>query len=554
MNITARLRFLLVRFATLVSFFFTVPANAQYQRLSQSEALAEMERFASGKRVLYMAAHPDDENTRLIAWLSNALNAETTYLSLTRGSGGQNLLGPELGEDLGIIREHELLAARSVDGGNQEFTVAVDLGYSKDVREVWQQWSQDVVTYQVVEVIRRLQPDYIITRFPPDERAGHGHHTASAELAIACAQLAADPNYDTKDQGPWTVQGVWWNTSTWWDTGLNDDPEAVRLDLSGYDPLLGDTYGAIGDAARSMHKCQGFGVPLDRGPREEFFKPLSKDLGDFVSYLQLGEQGADSASVLAQDAYFALTMGDRDGAIKHWSTLGQLLREQGSTPARYQRWQRVFLHLTGIYAECYTKQNPLVDGEEATFQVEVQPMRAETAVEVRSIVFDSEAAPWAPRHPIQVKNETAFLHEVPTKQPLGTASVQLEVNGQTVLLDLPPVAKLVDRAVGEYRETVAWEPSMHLKFEQPVVWNYQKKTSVKFQVYSHSAVASQRIELSAWATIKEDIWTHRMDAALEVGWNEFEVELPSDLPAGKFWSPRGPIPKPDRRTKTEPHQ
>ena len=138
----------------------------QFSPLTQSQAMAEMERFGSGKRVLYMAAHPDDENTRLIAWLSNALDAETTYLSLTRGSGGQNLIGDELGAELGVIREHELRAARSVDGGNQRFTDALDFGYSKSVDEVWTKWDHDDLQLQAVRTIRELKPDFIITRFP----------------------------------------------------------------------------------------------------------------------------------------------------------------------------------------------------------------------------------------------------------------------------------------------------------------------------------------------------------------------------------------------------
>ncbi|MEY2970596.1 MAG: hypothetical protein RLZZ599_969, partial [Bacteroidota bacterium] len=311
-------------------------AQAQYKPLTQSQAMAEMERFGSGKRVLYMAAHPDDENTRLIAWLSNALNAETTYLSLTRGSGGQNLIGDELGAELGIIREQELRAARSVDGGNQRFTDALDFGYSKSVKEVWTKWDHDDLQLQAVRTIRELKPDFIITRFPPDERAGHGHHTASAELAIECAKLAADEKYDAETTA-WAVQGVWWNTSVWWDETLKDDPEAVYLDMSGFDLLLGDTYGAIGDAARSMHKCQGFGVPINRGPREEYFKKLWGG-GDLSSYLT-PDRGADAQSLLAQDAAFALEIGDQKQAITRWAELGKVLLEQ-TTPEsdKYQRW------------------------------------------------------------------------------------------------------------------------------------------------------------------------------------------------------------------------
>ena len=162
----------------------------QFSPLTQSQAMAEMERFGSGKRVLYMAAHPDDENTRLIAWLSNALDAETTYLSLTRGSGGQNLIGDELGAELGVIREHELRAARSVDGGNQRFTDALDFGYSKSVDEVWTKWDHDDLQLQAVRTIRELKPDFIITRFPARRarrsRPPHGLSRTGHRMCGAC--------------------------------------------------------------------------------------------------------------------------------------------------------------------------------------------------------------------------------------------------------------------------------------------------------------------------------------------------------------------------------
>ncbi|MEY2963064.1 MAG: hypothetical protein RL754_325 [Bacteroidota bacterium] len=497
-------------------------AQAQYRPLNQSEALAEMQRFGSGKRVLYMAAHPDDENTRLIAWLSNALDAETTYLSLTRGSGGQNLIGDELGPDLGIIREHELLAARGVDGGNQRFTDAHDFGYSKSVAEVWTKWNHEDLQLQAVRTIRELKPDFIITRFPPDERAGHGHHTASAELAMECAELAADPNYDAQT-APWEVQGVWWNTSIWWDASLKDDPEAVYLDLSGFDPLLGDTYGAIGDAARSMHKCQGFGVAIDRGPREEYFKKLWGG-GDLAGYLK-HEKGSDANSLLAQDAVFALSIGDRDQAIRKWASLGRnLLDEIEPSSDRYTRWQQVMLHLVGIYAEYYTQENPIVWGDTVEATVALQPLDTSVHLSIAAVVTETKNMGMNPAAPL---NGEGIVLKAQTTAP-HSAHVRLEYDSIPFVVHLPAAAKLVDRAVGEYREKIAFVPGYRAKFDKTVTWYYRKNTTLGYSIYSPVVGKKQ------WAVVFTEginqVEKVPVSGVLQKGWNHFELALPKDLP------------------------
>ena len=436
---------------------------AQYKPLYKSQTLAEMQRFASGKRVLYMAAHPDDENTRLIAWLSNALDAETTYLSLTRGSGGQNLIGDELGADLGVIREYELRAARSVDGGNQRFTDALDFGYSKSVDEVWTKWDHDDLQLQAVRTIRELKPDFIITRFPPDERAGHGHHTASAELAIECAELAADENYDT-ETAAWSVQGVWWNTSVWWDPTLKDDPEAVQLDMSGFDPLLGETYGAIGDAARSMHKCQGFGVPINRGPREEYFKKLWGG-GDLAGYLDTETTTMEDDAVLASDAAFALEIGDRNQAIAKWAELGSSILEKTTpTSDKYQRWQHVMLHLLGVYAEVFTADNPLMENTAHPALLKVQRMNPEVNVSIAAVMTAGKNMGLNPAQEVTTESfELEIDLMLGREQATNVVKVRLESDESIIMLHLLPVAKLVDRAIGEYRETIAIEPAMFMR-------------------------------------------------------------------------------------------
>ncbi len=507
---------------------------AQYKPLNKSETLAEMQRFASGKRVLYMAAHPDDENTRLIAWLSNALDAETTYLSLTRGSGGQNLIGDELGADLGVIREHELRAARSVDGGNQRFTDALDFGYSKSVDEVWTKWDHDDLQLQAVRTIRELKPDFIITRFPPDERAGHGHHTASAELAIECAQLAADEKYDT-ETAAWSVQGVWWNTSVWWDPTLKDDPEAVQLDMSGFDPLLGETYGAIGDAARSMHKCQGFGVPINRGPREEYFKKLWGG-GDLAGYLDTETSTIEDDAVLASDAAFALEIGDRSQAISKWAALGSsILEKSAPTSDKYQRWQQVMLHLLGVYAEVFTSENPLMENTAHPALLKVQSMNPEVKVSIAAVMT---AGKNMGLNPAQEVTSEGFELEIDLmlgrEQATNVVKVRLESDESIIMLHLLPVAKLVDRAIGEYREAIAIEPAVHAKFDQRVYWSTGKGAAVGYSIHASNAGKQQ------WAVLAKDqagsiVWNSgHNEAELSQGWNHFTAEVPKSVEKGKF--------------------
>ena len=507
---------------------------AQYKPLDKSETLAEMQRFASGKRVLYMAAHPDDENTRLIAWLSNALDAETTYLSLTRGSGGQNLIGDELGADLGVIREHELRAARSVDGGNQRFTDALDFGYSKSVDEVWTKWDHDDLQLQAVRTIRELRPDFIITRFPPDERAGHGHHTASAELAIECAQLAADEKYDT-ETAAWSVQGVWWNTSVWWDPTLKDDPEAVQLDMSGFDPLLGETYGAIGDAARSMHKCQGFGVPINRGPREEYFKKLWGG-GDLAGYLDTETSTMEDDAVLASDAAFALEIGDRSQAISKWAALGSsILEKSAPTSDKYQRWQHVMLHLLGVYAEVFTSENPLMENTAHPALLKVQSMNPEVKVSIAAVMTTGKNMGL---NPAQEVTSEGFELEIDLmlgrEQATNVVKVRLESDESIIMLHLLPVAKLVDRAIGEYREAIAIEPAVHAKFDQRVYWSTGKGAAVGYSIHASNAGKQQ------WAVLAKDqagsiVWNSgHNEAELSQGWNHFTAEVPKSVEKGKF--------------------
>lgn len=241
------------------------------------EIAAGLRRLGVVGSVLYVAAHPDDENTRLLAWAVGERGLRAGYLSMTRGDGGQNLIGTEQDELLGLIRTHELLAARRVDGAEQLFTRARDFGYSKSAEETLRIWGHEQVLGDVVLAIRRFKPDVIITRFntrPPN----HGHHTASALLAEEAFAAAADPKRfpeQLEEAGPWRADRLLHNVPVW-NMGPNADMSAyLRADVGGYEPLLGRSWGEVAAESRSQHKSQGFGVPADRGPAVEYFAPIA---------------------------------------------------------------------------------------------------------------------------------------------------------------------------------------------------------------------------------------------------------------------------------------
>lgn len=230
--------------------------------------------------VLYIAAHPDDENNGLLPYLAKEKLYRTAYLSLTRGDGGQNLIGPEQGIELGMIRTHELMAARAIDGSEQYFTRAYEFGFSKSSEEALRVWDRGQVLADVVWMIRTLQPDIIIARFPPDARAGHGHHAASAIIAEEAYKVAADSTKFTEHfkygVKPWKAKRLLWNTFNFGRTNTTSENQ-LKMEVGAYNPLLGKSYGELGGEARSMHKSQAEGRPRRRGEVFEYFVHVAGD-------------------------------------------------------------------------------------------------------------------------------------------------------------------------------------------------------------------------------------------------------------------------------------
>ncbi|MGE8241066.1 MAG: PIG-L family deacetylase [Sphingobacterium sp.] len=258
----------------LASMLSKSTVQAQNPQWNAAEIKLNLEKLNVLGSVLYFAAHPDDENTRLIAWLAQEKKYRTGYLSLTRGDGGQNLIGTEQGIELGLIRTQELLAARKIDKGEQFFSSAYDFGFSKTPEETFAFWDKQRVLAEAVWLIRKFRPDVIITRFPPDARGGHGHHQASAMLAHEAFKAAADPKQFPEQLQyvqPWQAKRLLWNTFNFGGQD-NTSEDQLKVDIGNYNALIGASYGEIAAHSRSSHKSQGFGSAAQRGSSIEYFE------------------------------------------------------------------------------------------------------------------------------------------------------------------------------------------------------------------------------------------------------------------------------------------
>ncbi|MEO8033352.1 MAG: PIG-L family deacetylase [Acidobacteriota bacterium] len=296
--------------ALLFAFVSTLTAQPP---LDSAQLQLQLKKLTVLGGAMYVAAHPDDENTAMLAWWSNERLYRTAYLSMTRGDGGQNLIGDEKGELLGLIRTQELLAARRVDGAEQYFTRALDFGYSKNPEETLRIWGHDLILADVVWNIRRFQPDVLVTRFPTTGEGGHGHHTASAILAGEAFTAAADPTRfpeQLKYVSVWQPRRLFWNRFSFQPI-KPDDPsvaKSLRVDLGTFNPLLGRAYTEIAAESRSQHKSQGFGSAERRGSIINYYNqvagdPATADLFEGINTTWSRYAGGEAVGKILQQAF-----------------------------------------------------------------------------------------------------------------------------------------------------------------------------------------------------------------------------------------------------------
>ncbi len=348
--------------------------------------------------VLYVAAHPDDENTRLLAWLVNDQHIRTAYLSLTRGDGGQNILGSEQGDALGLIRTHELMEARKIDGAEQYFSRAVDFGFSKTYDETFKHWDKDLLTGDAVWVMREFRPDVVICRFPPDSRAGHGQHAASAIIAAEAYKAVGDKTKypgQLKYYPEWQPKRILFNAYRFGSFATTSE-DMFKLRVGQYEPLLGMGVGELAGQSRSVHKSQGAGTPSTPGIQTEYFKlvdgePFTNSLFDGIdiTWSRVGRKDigddlraiADRFDFRHPDASIPALMAVRkkiaEVSDKYWRT--QKLKDIDA----------IILDCAGFMAELYAKQPTAVAGDRLSFTLRVIA-RGNTNVTLKAVNWTAD--------------------------------------------------------------------------------------------------------------------------------------------------------------------
>lgn len=490
-----------------------VPTPTPEESRAQS-ILQELRRFGECGSVLYVAAHPDDENTQLITYLALGRHYRTAYLSLTRGDGGQNVIGPEFGDLLGVIRTQELLAARRLDGGRQFFSRARDFGYSKDYRATLTKWDHQGVLSDIVRVIRTFQPDVVVTRFPPQPSGTHGHHTASAALALEAFRLSGDPKAfpeQLKTLAPWQPRRIFWNAY-----GPNFGAEvpagAFEISIDGTDPVTGQPFAVIAARSRSMHRTQGFAnfsvAAAGSGHRSEAFlllagDPASKDIMDGIDTTWGREAGGAEIGRLTEEAIGAFNPARPDASVPALLAIKSrlaALADDRLVAEKRRLLDRILEACLGLSVETTVARPDAIPGELLKMH-HTAVVRSSVPVRWLSVRFPGVAR--ASGRTIELKpGETAsrdtsrtlppslplsepyWLREegtpgmfrvddasligLPESPPAIPIEEIFEVGGQTLVVDDHPVYVASSPAKGEIRRALEIVPPVSLKFSAAV--------------------------------------------------------------------------------------
>ena len=422
----------------LILFLVSTLVHAQKpEKLNSSEIYSEIEKLNFLGSVLYIAAHPDDENTRLISYFSNELNARTAYLSLTRGDGGQNLIGPQLRELLGVIRTQELLAARKIDGGEQFFTRANDFGYSKTPEETLSIWNEEEVLKDVVRAVRKFKPDVIINRFDANSAGEtHGHHTSSALLSLRAFDLAAKKDKFpqlAQELGTWQPKKLFFNTSPW----FYDSQEAfdaadksgfVTFDTGVYFPLKGMSNTEIASLSRSQHQSQGFGSTGTRGSAPEYIQLLKgehpKNNNDVFHGINTGwtrVKGGKEIGEILQKVQENFNFKDPAASVPQLVKAYQLilkLEDEHWKEVKSQQIKEIIAASLGLYLEASTDAPLATPGEEIKLNLEAIN-RSNIPAEIITIKVPAVEKSLAVD--LNLANNTASLKRVDFKIPENAA-------------------------------------------------------------------------------------------------------------------------------------
>ena len=505
-----------------VALTLSIAMPTQYTRAAEpppsmhaAEIRLALEKLNVLGRVLCVAAHPDDENTGLIAYFANGALFDTAYLSLTRGDGGQNLIGPELGDQLGVIRTQELLVARAIDHGQQFFSRANDFGFSKSSAETMRIWDREKILADTVWAIRKFRPDIIVTRFPADDDKTHGHHTASAQLAAEAFKIVADPKRfpeQLKFVQPWQPTRILWNASSFFFRARNvpfDASGLVLLEAGGYQPLLGKSYAEIDAASRTMHKSQGFGVSIERGEQKEYFKFLDGkpvEGENLFSGIDLTWSRVPKAAELKEKinaivaSYDVKQPSASVPALLEVRTSLQKLGEEFWTKEKLVDVDQLIAACLGLHMEAVSEKPAAQPGEPLAMQVEAinrSPMPVKlkrmrlladgevtqvdealpdgTLITKKLTITIPKTLPFS--QPYWLREPSAHgvftvadqtLIGRPENPPPFPVELTFEVGGQEIVYSVEPRFRKVDRVEGETHQPLVIAPPVFVELPRPV--------------------------------------------------------------------------------------
>ena len=513
----------------LLSICMLVVTSMSAQKTS-ADIYAQIKKMGVVGSVLYVAAHPDDENNSFLPYLTKERMYRTAYLSLTRGDGGQNLIGKEQGVELGFIRTQELLAARAQDGAEQYFSRAYEFGFSKSSEEALSIWDHQQVLSDAVWVIRKFQPDIIITRFPRDARAGHGHHSASAIIAneayIAAADSTKFPEQFAYGVKPWKAKRILWNTFNFGTVNTTNDTQ-LKLEVGGYNAVLGKSYGEIGAEARTMHKSQGEGRPKRRGASYEFFETTGGDIptSDIMDGIETNwdRLQAPAIQLAINDILKNYTI---TAPSKSVPALVNLYKSIAQLPMSLWRGyklaelQSIIKEAAGLYIEASTQQQEVFPGSSLQVQLFLnQRTNTNTVLEklilpgrdssLNKQLVNNQNSSWdytfkvpvtqaisQPYWLVQPKTEGMFVVNDQTligkaeNDPVFTAACKVIIEGQPFTFIVPVNYKYVDPTKGDVFQPVVVVPVQEIKYDKEVVViNGEKQVSVGYQEINHTGTS-----------------------------------------------------------------
>ena len=559
-----------------------IPLSALSQSVPSPVILQELRGFREMGSVLFVAAHPDDENTQLIACLARGHSYRTAYLSLTRGDGGQNVLGPEFGEELGVIRTQELLAARRIDGGQQFFTRAIDFGFSKDYRETLSIWDRDGVLCDIVRVIREFRPDVMISRFSTQPGGTHGHHTASAVLAFEAYKLAGDPKAfadQLRGLAPWQPKRILCNVGGF-QRASGGESNLLRIDIGGNDPVTGESFGEIAARSRSMHRTQGFGNFrgfAGGGTRMESFQvlagePADKDILDGVDTTWGRVPGGGEIGRLSEEAIAHFNPQDPSASVPTLLKMRSLLAALPADPVldeKRKQLDRILQDCLGLSVETVAAEAEVVPGEQLNLR---HTAVIRSSVPVRWVAIRYPLVPRVARREIELRSGQEAVWETALALPADTPLTQpywlrqehttgmyrvedpaligrpenppafpvenvFEVGGQTLVIPDEPVQVTHDAAKGVTRRKLDVIAPVTLSFESEVrlfAPGAGRRVNVGITAFRAGLAGTVRLDVPAGWSVTHSVQPFHLDVAGARTRLEFNVISPAKPSTGRI--------------------